>query len=555
MSLVVWDWTKIRQVAYKYCRFYDWRLTDHGPGHLEHVEHNADVIGALAKLPQVELDFLKAAVLLHDIGHCKATYEKHNIYSGKLVRYLSKKGELPFNEKQAKLVSLLCEWHRGQYKYDYSDEESGIRIGFLASILRIADAMDISYRRVRGYKKITAVLKPTKREFLRYWDAAKAIKGVRLICNERIVIQVLTDDPRQASENVNMLCDDIQSTPFPCSVELVTIRKYIEYKMFPKKRVLVFGHYDSHGIVASALSKKRLEQEGHRAEVICSLEQTGSISDFWGEIAPNFDVSAFDTVMVVDLPVDRIAPENSRRTIAGWVKNGVKVIVIDHHKATSDLITQLLGIGAEVWVTDTLSCFYGHAADYNDLFWARIGVICDRDVSSLPITRDEKMISNGLLKAVFDGNREIARRILKNDIQYFKKLGADFKIPKVDYEIFGRVLVLKNPPETTLKRVWYFPLEEAIDRHGVNELGKRKAPYGAILAEDVDVNGQKKDLILVIKYWGEDVIPPFFLFPQELRKHAVGHETAPWVSVDVGKGKHALGEIVESINSFYADTI
>lgn len=548
---MAWDWTKIRQVAYKYCRFYDWRLTDHGPGHLEHVEHNADVLGALAKLPQVELDFLKAAVLLHDIGHCEATYEEHNIHSGRLVRALSKNGELPFNEKQANLIGLLCEWHRGKYEYDYRDDESGIRIGFLASILRIADAMDISYRRVRGYEKITAVLKPTKQKLLRYWNAAKAIKGVRLICNERVVIQVLTDDPKQASENINMLCNDIQSTPFPWSVELITMRKHIEHRIFPEKHVLIFGHYDSHGIVASTLSKKHLEEEGHRAEVICSYGQTGKISDFWAEIAPDFDVSTFNMIIVVDLPVDRIAPQSSRNVIMEWIKKGVKVIVIDHHKATSDLITQLLGIGAEVWVTDALSCFYGYAADYDDLFWARVGVICDRDVSCLPMTSEEKMISNGLLKAVFDENKEITERILNNDTRYFKQLGSEFKMPRVDYEIVGKVLVLKKPPKTTHKRVWYFPLEETIDRHGVDELGKRKAPYGAILAEDADVNGQERDLILVMKYWGEDVIPPLFLFPTGLRKCAVGHETAPWVSVDVGKGRQTLKEIVDCINSFY----
>jgi len=546
-----WDWVKIRQTAYKYCTFYDWRLTDHGPGHLEHVEHNADVLGALASLPQAELDYLRAAVLLHDLGHCKATYSKHNVYSAKLVRDLSKKKELPFNDKQAKLISSLCEWHRGQYDYGYIDKESGIRIGFLASILRIADAMDISYRRVRDYEKITAVLEPTKRESLQYWDAAKAIKGVRLICNERIVIQVLTDDPTQASENVNMLCNDIQSTPFPWSVELVTVRKHIEHKAFPQKHVIVFGHFDSHGIIASALSKKRLEQEGHKAEVVCNYEQTGKIGDFWAKIAPNFNVSPFDTIIVVDLPVDRTDPENSRKTIKKWVKNQVKVIVIDHHKATSDLIAQLLGIGADVWVTDAFSCFYGYAADYEDLFWARIGVICDRDISCLPITSKEKMISNGLLKAVSDENKEIVKRLLDNDIKYVEQLGSKFKMPEVDYEVNGKVLISEAPPKTIHRRIWYFPLEEAIDRYGVDELGKRRAPYGAILAENAAVNGQKKDLILVIKYWGEDAIPPLFLFPTELRKRAVGHETAPWLSVNVGKGRQTLKKIVKCINSFY----
>ncbi|MCX6028800.1 MAG: HD domain-containing protein [Chloroflexi bacterium] len=123
-------------------------FADHGPGHALHVKSYASQLGHVMGLNQTEQGLLRAGALFHDVGNA-VDRERHNILSEETVIRLTANGELPFSAEEADVVGLLCRWHRREYDPSRVDTLDGdaVRTGLLASILRVADAMDIDQRR------------------------------------------------------------------------------------------------------------------------------------------------------------------------------------------------------------------------------------------------------------------------------------------------------------------------------------------------------------------------------------------------------------------------
>ena len=123
-------------------------FADHGPGHALRVKSYASQLGHVMGLNPTEQGLLRAAALFHDVGNAVGR-ERHNILSQETVIRLTADGELPFSAEEAEVVGLLCRWHRSEYAPNQVDHLGGevVRTGLLASILRVADAMDIDQRR------------------------------------------------------------------------------------------------------------------------------------------------------------------------------------------------------------------------------------------------------------------------------------------------------------------------------------------------------------------------------------------------------------------------
>ena len=134
-------------------------FTDHGPGHVLRVKSFATQLGYLLDLSSHEQHLLRAAALLHDVGNVvdRAT---HHIISQEMVEKLAAHGQLPFSSREAAVVGLLCRWHRKEYDPSRTDTlyDETIRTGLLASILRVADALDSDYRRIDYDEKFRRVV-------------------------------------------------------------------------------------------------------------------------------------------------------------------------------------------------------------------------------------------------------------------------------------------------------------------------------------------------------------------------------------------------------------
>lgn len=154
-------------------------MNDHGPLHAQRVHSIVGHLCTLIELSAHERDLVRAAALLHDIGMA-GDRENHHIKSADIVRNLVAEGELPFNDQEAEIVSKLCEWHRREYKPDDVHQELKIRTGVLASLLRLADAMDLDYRRGEDYPHQEPVIKQVYKEQSLHHLSVRNILGFRI---------------------------------------------------------------------------------------------------------------------------------------------------------------------------------------------------------------------------------------------------------------------------------------------------------------------------------------------------------------------------------------
>ena len=189
-------------------------FADHGPGHALRVKSYASQLGHVMGLNPTEQGLLRAAALFHDVGNA-VDRERHNILSQETVIRLTADGELPFSAEEAEVVGLLCRWHRSEYVPHQVDHLGGemVRTGLLASILRVADAMDIDQRRSDYSDRFFRMLQFFFPHQLPFWTSLKEILGVRVCCTPAVQLQVLTAGKVTANLQIAMLREDLDSTP------------------------------------------------------------------------------------------------------------------------------------------------------------------------------------------------------------------------------------------------------------------------------------------------------------------------------------------------------
>jgi len=129
-------------------------FTLHGPPHIESVCRNLRLIidNSGARCNEKEYFFLLAAAWFHDTGMIDSDRSIHHVRSQEIVHSL--KDDILFKDSDLELryIGLLCKGHR---VVDLRNEEMKedlcghykIRIDFLAGLLRLADELDLDYRR------------------------------------------------------------------------------------------------------------------------------------------------------------------------------------------------------------------------------------------------------------------------------------------------------------------------------------------------------------------------------------------------------------------------
>ena len=183
-----------------------------------------------------------------------------------------------------------------------------------------------------------------------------------------------------------------------------------------RKKAILFGGTDGHGITMTAISERALKCQGYDVETICHFHKgdlaipltipptecgTGSTEFFWGFTFPHWDYSSLeagDIVVVVDLPLplqDQIldfsaADTGIKKIVDLCSEKKIRVILIDHHKHALTHYGKAIDGGAELLFSlgPVRYSHYGIPDDYT-LFWGSIGAICDRDTTMLPVEKEE----------------------------------------------------------------------------------------------------------------------------------------------------------------------
>ena len=219
------------------------------------------------------------------------------------------------------------------------------------------------------------------------------------------------------------------------------------------KKAVLFGGTDGHGIAMTAISKRALEREGYDVIVVCEFNQrpftlpvdaspadygTGIPALFWGStfLARDFSfLVANDLIVVVDIPLpepDNRYPgctaEKGIAKIAEICSQGIRVLIIDHHKIAPTFYGKAILAGAEILISSSAVTTHYGLPDAHSVKWGRIGAICDRDKAVLPVTADEERLAHELDQAKVRIPESLSA-IYSDDSAFFSRFDSPVSVP------------------------------------------------------------------------------------------------------------------------------
>ena len=551
-------------------------FADHGPGHVLRVKSFAVQLSYIMGLTPIEQHLLRAAAMFHDVGNIIDRAD-HHITSQETVHKLTRSGELPFSTTEATLVGLLCRWHRREYdpaQCDVLDDQT-IRTGLLASILRVADAMDIDHRRSDYTDRFAWVLRFFYPDELPYWTSLEEILGVRLHCTPQLNLQILTKGLIVDNIQIAMLRGDLAGTPLPWTVQEVSVSQessptsieVTETTPTPAKNksaLLVFP-FDPHSLVMAALSRKHLQAAGYAVELLCYPDTTDGPHWLWHEMLAELEPDDYAQVIVLnDRPAQNIDTERLN-VIDRWRNAGLHVSLLNRHEANWSQLPNLLNLGVEVILGGDWAYFWGPPSDQTALMWGRLAAFCTRDPgqATTEIIAAEHAIIKGLLKVVYDATTQSAEdlpgwaslaesimtRIEANDYAYFIEQSSNFV---ADYasmsnpgQVIGRVLRLTQSP-SGLPQAYYWALEQAIENQG--RMPTRGICFNVPYAIATWSDGNAVELLAINHWRDEAAIPIRLLYPTDLGPAPEGNENAIRVRLTAEQAERVVEALVTACN-------
>jgi hypothetical protein len=519
-----------------------------------------------------ERRLLRAAALLHDVGNIKGRKE-HNIVSQNTVERLTASGDLSFTHQEAALVGLLCRWHRDEYEPERVDtwRDQSVRTGLLASILRVADAMDIDSRRSDYDQKFRHVLEFFFSEELPFWTSLEEVLGVRIHCAPTVTLQVFTRGKVIDNIQTRMLREDLAATPLSWSVqehavESSDIRSTVTASSTSETplALLVFP-FDAHSLVMAAISRKQLQAAGYVVALLVYPDTADAPNWLWRDALGEMETTGIARLVVIgDRADSNIAPQQLH-TIERWQSAGARISILNRHEANWSRIPQLCARGVEVTLGTDWAYFWGDQITFDDLAWARIAALCARDptMAAVPVTPEEQAIAHGLLQVVFEAQADsapndtagwsglaesILDRIAANDRDYFATQGATFvaryATPQTPPRVHGRVLFFDHALGDT-PQSFYWMLESAIEQQGhiIGRSTRYRTPYAIAVWGD----GEQIELF-AISHWREEETPPIRLLCPDIEPTWQGTENTILARLTRGQAEAMLARLLDACN-------
>jgi hypothetical protein len=560
-------------------------FTDHGPGHVLRVKLLATQLGSIFGLTTREQQLLRAAALFHDVGNV-IERERHHIISQETVERLAANGQLPFSQREATLVALLCRWHRKEYDPNRCDEIQGeaIRTGLLASILRVADALDSDYRRVDYGAKLMWVLEFFFPHELDFWNGLTEILGFRLSCAPELHLQAFFQPQANVEKNyyIPALYKDINSTPLHCIVDIIKcgVQEMGDWSQSPavdhpaqSPVALLVSLIDPHSLVMAAISRRQLLTAGYRVELLVYPDTAGATAWLWGEALSDFTPAHFAQLVLIGDRPDAALQPTIVNTLAQWRAAGVGCTVLNRHEANWSRLPALLELGVTVKLGGDWAYFWGDEMDEVIFFWGKIASLCTRDPiqSTVGLTAEEEAITQGVRKAIYDLVRQsptdladwaalvtpFLDQIAADERGWFAAQAPEFVRTYANLgergQITGQVLTFDRL-EGQEPYAIFWGLEQAIERNGRRpERGIRfNTPYAIATWADPgaapDAEGAAVEL-LAISHWREEEATPIrLLYPTELGPPPEGNESAIRVRLPAAQSTAVIQALLAACN-------
>lgn len=546
-------------------------FADHGPSHALRVKSYVTQLGYALGLTASERHLLRAAALFHDVGNA-VDRVRHHLISEDTVLKLTEKGELPFSEQEARLIGLLCRWHRGDYDAARTEilREETIHLGRLASILRIADKMDIDRRRYDYSRQFIKVLEFFYPHELPYWRGLEEVLGVRIACGKKLAIQVFTRANVSDNYQISSLRETLRSTPIPTELEVISVLPEDP----PKREItgdeplaVIAFPFDPHSLIMAGISRKHLQQAGYLVKMICYADSASGSRWFWNEMLPKLDPQMHKALVIIgDRPANITA--DAFRHVEAWRSGGVNVHLLNRHEANWQRMGDLRSMEVNSVLGGDWCYFWGDIASAADIQWGQIAALCSRDPTqtTVGISTEEEAIARGFLNAVQEAALQLPedmmnwssqadpliKRIVNNDWGYFRDQSEAFSTIYATLEptqIEQSVLLYEDATAGMSPQVYYWALEAGIEAHGrKTDRGIRfRKPYAIASWRDGD------DVeILAINHWREEeAIPIRFLYPAEFDQVPEGHEGAIRVRVPSERAPAIITGLVNACNNKY----
>jgi hypothetical protein len=551
-------------------------FTDHGPSHGLRVKSFATQLSYILDLTPAERHLLRAGALFHDIGNV-VDRGRHNVISQETVEKLAAAGKLPFTAEEAELVGLLCRWHRGEYDPSRTDtlRREPLRTGLMASILRVADAMDIDHRRSDYRDKFRQVIEFFFPDSVPHWTGLEQILGVRIHCNPAVNLQVFARGHATDNLQIDMLRGDLASTLLDWSVTAIDVESPSrpETDFAPghaqatagAKALLVFP-FEAHSLVMAALSRKHLTTAGYAVALLCYPDTAGGSAWLWREALPEIKAQDLDRLVIIGDRPDATVTSHLLDTVRRWQATGVTVSVLNRYEANWSRLCPLLELGMELILGGDWAYFWGDAASQADLVWGRCAALCTRDPtqSTVGVTAQEQALTQGLLNVVYKAMAEppaddtagwravaepILDRIADDDQAYFARhargFAHDYAQTDSPRRVQGRVVVFEQESEAT-PQAYYWRLEATIEAHGrVPERGMRfNVPYAIAVWPD----GDAVELLAISHWREEEAIPVRLLYPSDLGPLPQGNESTIRVRLSSAQAAAVVPALVAACN-------
>jgi DNA-binding Lrp family transcriptional regulator len=549
-------------------------FADHGPGHALRVKSFASQLGYLVGLGEVEQGMLRAAALFHDVGNI-VDRQEHNVISQETVIRLTANGALPFDTREAETVGLLCRWHRGEYNPSRCDELNGqpIRTGLLASVLRVADAMDIDHRRSDYSARFSRVISFFYPDNLPYWTSLEEILGVRIHCTPAVHLQVFTQGTVKDNMQIAMLRDDLGSTPLAWALQEIAVHqgpaddssrlKWAREKQ-NRSALLVFP-FEPHSLVMAALSRKHLAMAGYNVELLCYPDTAGGTGWLWSQVLPDVAPETYNRLVIIGDRPDSSVTLQLLETVSRWQAAGSIVSLLNRHEANWTRLPALLQRGVEVVLGGDWTYFWGGPVSQKELAWGRIAALCTHDPtqSTVGLTDEEQATTQGLLKMVYDAARQpasdadgwaalakpILDRIQVDDRACFAAqaggFAATYATTTQPGQVEGRVLRFEQAP-SEVPQSCYWALEAAIERQG--RAPKRGICFNVPYAIATWADAGMVELLAINHWREEEAVPIRLLYPADLGPPPAGNESTIQVHLPAPQAARVVRALLDACN-------
>lgn len=539
-------------------------FADHGPHHALRVKTYATQLGYVMGLNDTERRLLRVGALFHDIGNV-IEREKHHQISQQTVEKLTMEGDLPLSPEEAEVVGLLCRWHRKEYEAERADMVRGerVRTGLAASILRVADAMDIDSRRSdydREFRFAMEFFFPEKRQ---YFTSLEETYGVRMVCASQVTIQVLTRGAVQDNIQIEQLYSDLSKTPLGWDIQQISIPPDELHKLGTGRARVVFP-FDAHSLVMAALTCKQLELAGYAVELFCYPDTSDGAGWFWRTALEEIETDGIAHWIVIG---DRPDPNSTTvmlDTVERWQSGGASVHILNRHEANWARVPQLRARGVNLTLGTDWAYFWGDQLSPEDFAWATLAALTTRDptMASAVVSPEMERVMHGLLAAVMEAEQRGARdtaewvglaepllkRIVENDRGYFAGRADEFlggfAKPTRRGRVVGRVLVFDDAPGE-MPQAFYWIMEAAMEQEGfLYERALRlRVPYAiAMRAVGTEVE------IVAMNHWRAEHVPPIRLLYPDIGPRPQGTESIVTARLTPAQAEMALAKLTEACN-------